>query len=169
MSSVELLQKACFELKSLLQNPTFSSVYKTKAMYVKNQPDFYNMAAIGFVPDDYSPFELLKKINHIEAKYGRDRSKEIRFGQRSLDIDIELFGNQTICDPILEIPHPRCYERAFVLIPSLEILNDSADEYIRRQWEKYLSELFNNNQGKDVKLYLPKEKLFDIQAGNSNG
>lgn len=165
MSSVEILQKACFELKSLLTNPTFSSVYKTKAMYVEDQPDFYNMAVLGFVPDDYSPFELLKQINIIEAKYGRDRSKEIRFGQRSLDIDIELFGNQTLKDPILEIPHPRCHERAFVLIPSIEVLKYSADEYIRRQWENYLSVLFENGQGKDVQLYLPKENFFDIQAG----
>lgn len=160
MSSVELLQRACFELKSLLENPSFSSVYRTKAMYVTDQNDFYNMAVVGFVHDELSPHELLKQINSIEAKYGRDRSKEIRFGPRSLDIDIELFGNKIINDKKLEIPHPRLKERAFVLIPALEILDKSADVLIREEWISYLNSLYEQGVGKDVQLFLPKERFF---------
>ena len=138
---LELLQCACRELACLLNSPRFSSVYKTRAMYVEDQDDFYNMAACGFVPDSMTAFELLKKVNDIEARYGRDRSQEIRFGPRPLDIDIELFGDQTINTPELQIPHPRIAERAFVLVPALEILTDSADVTTREKFTAYLKNL----------------------------
>ena len=141
MHSLLILQCACRELAAILKNPSFSSVYRTKAMYVEDQEDFYNMAAIGFVPDETDPFDFLKKINQIEAKYGRDRDKEIRFGPRSLDIDIELFGNDVINTPTLQIPHIRLKERAFVLVPAIEILTDSADELLRENYKAYLRKL----------------------------
>ena len=138
---LEILQCACRELAKLLDSPRFSSVYKTRAMYVEDQDDFYNMTVCGFVDDNLSAHELLKKINNIEAEYGRDRDKEIRFGPRPLDIDIELFGNETINTPDLEIPHPRIAERAFVLVPALEILTDTADITIREKFTAYLKNL----------------------------
>ena len=138
---LELLGAACRELAKLLDSPRFSSVYKTRAMYVEDQDDFYNMTACGFVDDNLSPQELLKQINNIEAEYGRDRSNEIRFGPRPLDIDIELFGDETINTPELEIPHPRIAERAFVLVPALEILTDSADVTTREKFTAYLKNL----------------------------
>jgi len=133
---LELLSCAQVELAQYLADLSFSSVYRTKAMYVENQEDFYNMAALGYVPDDSDAFDFLKTINQIEAKYGRNRDKEIRFGPRSLDIDIELFGDEVINHPVLQIPHPRMEERAFVLIPAIEILTNPADEIVR---EKYVS------------------------------
>ena len=135
-SPLQLLACAGEELSCLMRDCLFSSVYKTPAMYVEDQKDFYNAAALGYVDDDADAFDFLKKINQIEAKYGRDRAKEIRFGPRSLDIDIELFGNEVINEPDLQIPHIRMEERAFVLIPSIEILTDSADDLIR---EKYIN------------------------------
>ena len=131
---LELLQCACHELACLLNSPRFSSVYKTRAMYVEDQDDFYNMTAVGFVPDDTTPESLLKTTQKIEAEFGRDRSKEIRFGPRSLDIDIELFGNSKIDTPDLQIPHPRVKERAFVLVPAIEILDQSSDKSIRDEF-----------------------------------
>ncbi len=119
----------------------FSSVYRTRAMYVTDQEDFYNAAALGYVSDQTDAFDFLKKINQIEAKYGRDRSKEVRFGPRSLDIDIELFGDERINTSDLQIPHIRMEERAFVLIPSIEILTNSADELIREKYINCLAEL----------------------------
>ena len=138
---LELLSCACLELRRILNEPVFSSVYRTKAMYVENQDDFYNMVALGYVDDSLSPFELLKQINEIEAKYGRNREQEIRFGPRPLDIDIELFGDDVIDDPKLQIPHIRIKERAFVLVPALEILTDSADKKIRQEYVEYLSKI----------------------------
>lgn len=141
MSCLEILDKACIELKEILIKPSFSSVYKTKAMYVENQDDFYNMAAIGFVPDDLTPHSLLKKVNEIENKYGRNREEEVRYGPRSLDIDIELFGNSLIRDADLEIPHNKIKERAFVLVPLLEIFLNPADKEKRNFYIECLSKL----------------------------
>ena len=132
---LQLLAAAGGELCHLMEDLHFSSVYQTKAMYVTDQEDFYNAAALGYVADDVDAFDFLHKINEIEAKYGRNREKEIRFGPRSLDIDIELFGDERIESPELQVPHIRMEERAFVLIPSIEVLKYSADEIIR---EKYI-------------------------------
>ncbi len=137
-----------------MKDCVFSSVYRTKAMYVEDQDDFYNMAAIGYVDESTNPFEFLKQINLIEAKYGRDRDKEIRFGPRSLDIDIELFGDDSISDPILQIPHIRMEERAFVLVPALEILKDSADELIRKRYSACLLKLEKEGKAEGIEKLL---------------
>lgn len=159
-SSLELLGCACRELSKILKNPIFSSVYITKAMYVTDQSDFYNMCAAGYVADDTNPYELLKNINKIEAKYGRDRSKEIRFGPRSLDIDIEAFGEDTIQTEILTVPHPRLKERAFVLVPALEILTNSADTNKREVFEKWINDL--PEQDKALEVVVPASDIISL-------
>ena len=131
---LQLLAGAVEELNRVLVKAKFSSVYRTRAMYVENQDDFYNMTAVGFVADETKPENLLKTTQKIEAEFGRDRSKEIRFGPRSLDIDIELFGDEKIDTPDLQIPHPRVKERAFVLVPAIEILDQSSDKSIRDEF-----------------------------------
>lgn len=123
LSPEEILGGAIFGLSKILHNIELSSVYRTKAMYVVDQEDFYNMALVGLLDDGICARALLEKIHEIEAAFGRDREKEIRFGPRSLDIDIEFFGKQKILEPDLQIPHPRLKERAFVLIPLLEVLD----------------------------------------------
>lgn len=55
---------------------------------------------------------------------GRDRPNEVRFGPRRIDIDILLFGDETVREEDLEIPHPRLMERAFALVPLTEIAPD---------------------------------------------
>ena len=140
-SSIELLSNACKKLSSVLESMVCSSIYITKAQIVTDQDDFYNMVVKGFVPDSMTPYELLEIIHSIEAEGGRNRAKEIRFGPRSLDIDIEEFGNISISDEKLQIPHPRIQERAFVLIPALEILNESADSLLRKTYENFLNKL----------------------------
>lgn len=119
----EILGGAIFELSKILHAVEISSVYRTKAMYVVDQEDFYNMALVGLLDEEIGARALLEKIHEIEAAFGREREKEIRFGPRSLDIDIEFFGSQKILEPDLQIPHPRLKERAFVLIPLSEILD----------------------------------------------
>ncbi len=133
-SPVQLLVGAAAELSKALEGLEFSGVYKTRAMYYEDQDDFYNMAALGFLNVDDSgggspkaAFDLLDAIHKIEARFGRDRSREIRNGPRSLDIDIELYGSKKIDAENLIVPHPRLKERAFVLVPLVEILAKDAD------------------------------------------
>ena len=57
-------------------------------MYVAEQERFLNLAVRGTVPDSLTPFELLDFIHALEGRFGRDRTQEVRFGARTLDIDI---------------------------------------------------------------------------------
>ena len=122
-SSIELLSNACKKLSSVLESMICSSIYITKAQIVTDQDDFYNMVVKGFVPDSMTPYELLEIIHSIEAEGGRNRSKEIRFGPRSLDIDIEEFGDFSINTEKLQIPHPRMKEREFVAVNKMNFKN----------------------------------------------
>ena len=149
---MKLLSIACEKLKSVLESVVCSSVYITKARYVTNQDDFYNMVVKGYVSDSMSPYDLLNIIHEIEAEGGRNREKEIRFGPRSLDIDIEEFGDIVVSDEILQIPHPRIQERAFVLIPALEILDESSDYLLRKRYESFLKDLPEQGVSKYSKL-----------------
>ena len=126
-SCLQTLRDAVAELEKLLDGLECSSVYKTRAMYYEDQDDFYNMVVLANVGDGQDAFDLLQKTQAIEARFGRDRSKEIRNGPRSLDIDIELYGSQTMNAENLLVPHPRLKERAFVLVPLVEILAKDAD------------------------------------------
>lgn len=166
-SSLQILKLVCSELATFLENPLFSSVYRTRAMYVTDQNDFYNMAALGFVADEKSPFQLLDEIHQIEAKYGRNRNEEIRFGPRSIDIDIELFGDETVNTPELQIPHVRMEERAFVLIPSIEILKNVADVNIREKYIQCLSKIDLSDKANCVEKIISSEEFFPTGGGNN--
>lgn len=121
----EVLNKACLKLSSLLKNTVFSSIYVTKAMYLEDQEDFHNMVCAGWF--EGSAEALLEEIHKIEVEFGRNRLKEVRYGPRSLDIDIELFGMEKINTEELIIPHEKILERSFVLTPFLEVLKKYAD------------------------------------------
>ncbi len=141
MDSLCILRNACSELMEFVTDFRMSSVYRTKPMYVENQQFFYNMVVCGFIDDNLSPHDLLSATQKIEAAYGRDRSREIRNGPRPLDIDIELFGNDVIDTDDLQIPHPRIEERAFVVIPLLEILAKYSDIKLKKNFFKIGEEL----------------------------
>ncbi|MCI5830561.1 MAG: 2-amino-4-hydroxy-6-hydroxymethyldihydropteridine diphosphokinase [Treponema sp.] len=116
----ELLSMAIERTGSFVDSLCVSSVYRTAPMYVTDQDYFYNMVIAGNFRG--SPRELLEKIHIVEAELGRDRTKEIRNGPRSIDIDIEIFGKEAVSESDLIIPHERLTERAFVLKPLVEIL-----------------------------------------------
>lgn len=69
-----------------------------------------------------SPRALLDECQLIETVLGRDRPREVRWGPRPVDIDLLLYGDATVDEPGLRIPHARLAERAFVLVPLLEVL-----------------------------------------------
>lgn len=127
MSCVQVLDEAVRKLSNFVSNLEVSSVYRSQAMYVTDQDDFYNMVVCG----DYSGTcrQLLDDIHSVESSLGRDRTREFRNGPRSLDVDIELFGNERINDTDLVVPHERMTERAFVLKPLLEVLRKNADKF----------------------------------------
>lgn len=97
-----------------------SSLYETKPVGVTEQPDFLN-GAIS-ICTTLSPFELLTVCLNVECQMGRIREK--RWGPRNIDIDILVYQDLIIQDEVLQIPHPRLYERAFVLIPLQEIVGN---------------------------------------------
>ena len=74
------------------------------------------------IETSYSALELLKELQHIEHEFGRVRG--VHWSDRSIDIDILLFGDQLHQLSHLEIPHPRMLERGFVILPCLEIAAD---------------------------------------------
>ena len=141
LTSLQILSKACASLSEILSFITLSSVYISKPMYYENQDDFYNMALSGFLDDDILPEVLLEKIHLIEKEFGRNREKEIRNGPRSLDIDIEYIEGLSLNTENLKIPHPKIKERAFVLVPVLEILDKTADEKLMEEFSSYLQNL----------------------------
>jgi 2-amino-4-hydroxy-6-hydroxymethyldihydropteridine diphosphokinase len=106
-----------------------SPFYETAPLHVSGQPPFLNAAVLGFfssqredAENTAAAGELLRTVQAIEAQYGRNRSVERRWGERSLDIDILLFGGAVIKEADLVIPHPRLKERAFALRPLLDLL-----------------------------------------------
>lgn len=70
------------------------------------------------------PRTLLDTLLKIESEHGRDRSKEQRWGPRTLDLDLIVYADRIVNEPGLQIPHPRLHERSFVLIPLAEIAPD---------------------------------------------
>ena len=107
--AVDLVRLPGQDLTALRSSP----VYETAPWGVTDQPDFLNcVLEIGTTLD---PAALLQWVKRIEASMGREWSP--RFGPRKIDIDILLYGNDTVDEPDLQVPHVRLHERAFVLIP----------------------------------------------------
>jgi 2-amino-4-hydroxy-6-hydroxymethyldihydropteridine diphosphokinase len=99
-----------------------SALYRTPPWGDTDQADFVNAAAI--VETDLTPHELLGRLLAIEARLGRTRAKDRRWGPRAIDLDLLFYGDIEIADADLEIPHPRLFDRAFVLKPLAEIAPD---------------------------------------------
>lgn len=96
-----------------------SSLYRTPAWGVEAQPDFIN--AVVLLQTPLTPEALLEALLAIERQHGRDRSREQRWGPRTLDLDLLLHGQSRLDLPHLQLPHPQMHRRAFVLLPLLEI------------------------------------------------
>ena len=71
-----------------------------------------------------SPRALLERMQAVEKALGRDRSNEVRWGPRPIDIDLLAYDDVVLDEPELTLPHPRMFERAFVLVPLAEIAPD---------------------------------------------
>lgn len=94
-----------------------SRVYETDPVGGPPQPDFLN--AVIEVETDVEPQDLLRMCLEVESLLGRERAE--RWGPRTIDIDLLTYGDRQIDEPGLTVPHPRMHERAFVMVPFLEL------------------------------------------------
>jgi len=122
--SATILGQALGELERVkgITLEAHSQWYQTAAVGPP-QPDYLNGCAI--VQVDLSPLDLLHKLLEIEQLFGRVRRE--RWGPRTLDLDLIFYDDLILETPELKIPHPRCRERAFVLLPLAEIAPDWRD------------------------------------------
>jgi 2-amino-4-hydroxy-6-hydroxymethyldihydropteridine diphosphokinase len=131
-----------------------SSIYETDPVGYTDQDLFLNMVAQ--IHTSLSPIELLEACSATETKLGRKR--EIHWGPRTIDLDILLFNEENIISERLVIPHPRMFERAFVLIPLLEIspetklptMTKSLSEILDEIPEKEGVRIWKGKNGEDV-------------------
>ena len=94
-----------------------SAIYETAPVGGPPQPDFYN--AVVLVDTMLAPKDLLAVAHSLEAAAGRVRHEH--WGPRTLDVDVLAYDDMRSDDPELTLPHPRAHERAFVVLPWLEI------------------------------------------------
>ena len=99
-----------------------SSDYATPPWGIEQQARFVN--ACIEIETSLDPHALLFTLHKIEQKFGRDRAQERRWGPRTLDLDLIAYDDLSIDKPELTLPHPRLFERAFVLVPLAEIAPD---------------------------------------------
>ena len=116
-----------------------SSDYATPPWGEEEQDRFIN--ACIEIETALDPHALLFTLHKIEKKFGRDRSKETRWGPRTLDLDLIAYDDVKLDKPELTLPHPRLFERAFVLVPLTEIAPD-----------------------RDIGGHTPRQALADISA-----
>jgi 2-amino-4-hydroxy-6-hydroxymethyldihydropteridine diphosphokinase len=137
--SEALIREAAARLSSFLAEIRVSSLWRSKARYVEDQPDFMNAVASGLT--NLGPRELLAAANRVEAELGRDRSAVVAKGARTMDIDILLYGASIIAETDLIIPHPGIRERKFVLLPLMELDPEIVDPVSGRLFREFLAEL----------------------------
>jgi 2-amino-4-hydroxy-6-hydroxymethyldihydropteridine diphosphokinase len=99
-----------------------SNLYETEPVGLTEQPPFLNMVAR--IRTTLRPLPLLDACLRIERALGRVRG--VRWGPRTIDLDVLLYGDAVLELPELTVPHPRMFERLFVLIPLLEVLDEGA-------------------------------------------
>ncbi len=97
-----------------------SAVYRSAAVGPGSQPDYLN--AVAGLDTALAPLALLTRLQAIELGQGRVRT--VRWGPRTLDLDLLLYGQRKIDTPRLQVPHPRLAERDFVLYPLAEIAGE---------------------------------------------
>jgi 2-amino-4-hydroxy-6-hydroxymethyldihydropteridine diphosphokinase len=96
-----------------------SSLRETDPVGYEDQPRFLNGAAE--LATELPPQELLERLLGIERRLGRVRGEGPRFGPRTIDLDLLLYGQETVEEPGLTLPHPRLHERRFALEPLAEL------------------------------------------------
>ena len=140
------LRRAVSLLRQRVSLIALSSVYETEPWGYTLQPTFLNLVCA--VETGLSPQELLELAQGVERDLGRVPT--FRYGPRTMDVDILLYGDEVIETPDLQIPHPSFSERAFVLVPLAEI----APGLVHPALGKSIAELFEEVSGKEKVVML---------------
>lgn len=133
------LKKAAVMLRKHFPNIRFSSVYRTAAREVEDQDDFLNAVALIRTNQQTNqpPQVILSTLQSIERAL--HKAPPYRFGPRTIDLDLLLYGDQIRHDQTLVIPHPSMYERRFVLEPLCELIDlQSVHPVLKKSWEELL-------------------------------
>lgn len=116
---LQYLQRALVLLdnRQAIQVEHVSSIYETDPVGYTEQRQFLNMVAE--IDTDFTPHGLLSEMGNVESQLGRERT--LRWGPRTIDLDILLYNQEEMDTEALQIPHSRMEQRAFVLVPLAEI------------------------------------------------
>lgn len=140
-----------------------SSVYETQPVQFKEQPEFLNQ--VVKVKTSLGPLDLMKTAKKIEKESGR--KKTVRYGPRTLDIDILWWSGGSVKKKNLVIPHPRAAQRKFVLVPWAEIAgkNFRLNGKTFREWAKRINEN-ESDESQHVILYEPQTRKAVRKSAN---
>ncbi len=137
------IQKALISLERWgLKILRSSKLYETEPIGVKDQPWFYNMVSLAETV--LAPEEVLKAIYSIELSLKRER--KVKWGPRTIDIDILFYDDDVVSMEGLKIPHPAIAERNFVLVP----MNEIAPEFVHPVSKKSINQLLKECTDKAI-------------------
>ena len=115
----ENLEMAKEKLSQFLNLEAESNVYSSEAVEYEKQPSFFNQVLQFSIPDNLEPRELMSRLLQVEIDMGRKR--DIPKGPRVIDLDILFWGERKSFSDTLNIPHPRLFQRSFVVKPLTEL------------------------------------------------
>ncbi len=124
-----------------------SSFYDTQPVGPVEQDNFLN--AVLRIETSIAPHQLLRELQRIETDVFKRKRME-HWGPRSMDLDILIYGNLTVAEENLTIPHPRMHERRFVLVPMAEIAPGLVHPQIGKSMAEILKDLNSNEQVRKI-------------------
>jgi len=125
------------KLKAGFSEIEFSNVYESAPMYEEDQDSFLN--AVGRLETNYEIGEIVSKLEKIEEELGK--SKESKYGPRTIDLDLLLYGDEVFENDDVRVPHEKMHERRFVLEPLCELIDpEFLHPKMKISWEKLLED-----------------------------